>query len=108
MQPRTSERFRYRVRVFFAGIENDVEGEGTVADLSKGGCRIESETQPPIGTEVKLSLFMPDFSWPMKVDRAAVQWVKGETFGVRFLSLQSAQQERLTRCIMKLKQQAGY
>ena len=85
-----------------------MDGEGTIADLSKTGCRVESDTQPAKGLELKLELFLLDYSWPMKVDRAVVRWIKGRTFGLEFLNVQSAQRDRLVRLIMKLKQDIGH
>ena len=79
-----------------------------ITDLSKGGCCVESGTLAPKGMELRVSLFMPDFTWPMKVERAVVRWVKRTTFGVEFLSVQSSHRERLNRFIMKLKEEAGY
>ena len=108
MKPRTSERFSPRSLIFFAGLEVAIEGEGKISDLSKMGCRVESDTQPAKGVELKLELFLSDYSWPMKVDRAVVRWIKGRTFGLEFLSLQSAQRDRLVRVIMKLKQDIGH
>jgi|SRR5688572_5880892 hypothetical protein len=108
MKPRTAERYRLRSRLFFSSADVSIEGEGTIADLSKTGCCVESETQPPKGAELQLSLFLSDYSWPMKVDRAVVRWSKGHTFGVEFLAMQPAQRDRLVRTIMKLKQDAGY
>ncbi len=108
MKPRTTERFPHRFRVLFSGIEAAIEGEGTITDLSKGGCRIESETCPPKGAELKIELSLSDYFWPMKVDRAVVRWTKGRTFGVEFVTLQSAQRDRLVRVVMKLKQDAGH
>ncbi|WP_447860358.1 PilZ domain-containing protein [Nitrospira calida] len=35
----------------FSGGE--IEGEGTVLDLSRGGCRVECETELSIGDEVE-------------------------------------------------------
>jgi hypothetical protein len=108
MKPRAVERFALHSRVFFSGIEVPVEGEGTIFDLSKTGCRVQSDTQPSKGIELKLELFLSDYSWPMKVDRAVVCWIKGRTFGLEFVSLQSAQRDRLIRVIMKLKQDVGH
>jgi|SRR5688572_26613537 c-di-GMP-binding flagellar brake protein YcgR len=107
-QQRAAERFHNRSRIFFSSIEGTVDGEGTIADLSKTGCRVESDTQPAKGLELKLELFLLDYSWPMKVDRAVVRWIKGRTFGLEFLNVQSAQRDRLVRLIMKLKQDIGH
>ena len=79
-----------------------------MTDLSKTGCRVESDTQPPKGTELKLDLFLSDYSWPMKIDRAVVRWTRGRTFGIEFVNMQAAQRDRLIRIIMKLKQDVGH
>lgn len=107
-QQRAAERFSNHCRIGFSGIEISVKGEGTIADLSKSGCRVESDARLEKGVELKLELFLPDYSWPMKVDRAVVRWIKGRSFGVEFLSLQSAQRDRLVRFIMKMKQDIGH
>jgi hypothetical protein len=60
MKPRTAERFLLRSRVSFSGIGIEVKGEGMLSDLSKTGCRVESDTWPPKGTELKLELFLSD------------------------------------------------
>src|SRR6476660_6260277 len=76
MQPRTAERFAHRFRIEYCGIGVPIEGHGAVIDLSKSGCRMETDTVPAKGAELKLQLFLADYSWPMKVDRAVVRWVK--------------------------------
>jgi hypothetical protein len=108
MKPRAAERFSLRSRVFFSGIDVAVEGEGTISDLSKTGCRVQSDTQPSKDVELKLELFLSDYTWPMKVDRAVVRWIKGRTFGLEFVSMQAAQRDRLMRVIMRLKQDVGH
>jgi hypothetical protein len=108
MKPRMAERFSHRTRVSFSGIDVETKGEGTLSDLSKTGCRIESDTRPPQGTELKLEIFLSDYAWPMKIDRAVVRWTKGRAFGLELVSLQSAQRDRLTRIIMKFKQDVGH
>src|ERR1044072_2612313 len=108
MNPRTSERFQQRIAVEFSALESSVEGKGMITDLSKGGCCVESDVLPARGTALRMSLSLPDFTWPMKVERAVVRWVKRTTFGVEFFTVQSSQRERLARFIMKLKEEAGY
>jgi len=108
MNPRTSERFQQRIRVEFSALDSSVEAKGMITDLSKGGCCVESDVLPPKNKELRMSLSLPDFTWPMKVERAVVRWVKRTTFGVEFLTVQSSQRERLARFIMKLKDEVGY
>ena len=57
MKPRTAERFEFHSRVVFSGIEVAVKGEGTISDLSKTGCRVQSATQPSKNLKLKLELF---------------------------------------------------
>jgi len=108
MKPRMAERFLLRSRVAFSGIGIELKGEGTLLDLSKTGCRVESDNPPPEGTELKVEIFLSDYAWPMKVDRAVVRWTKGRAFGLELVTLQSAQRDRLTRLIMKFKQDVGH
>jgi len=108
MKPRMTERFPVRVDLIFLTQGRLTEAKGTITDLSKGGCRAESDAQPKAGAELRLSILIPDYSWPMKVDRAIVRWVKGRHFGVEFLSMQASHRDRLNRFIMKAKQDRGY
>jgi hypothetical protein len=108
MKPRMSERFPVRIDVIFYTDGMETEAKGTISDLSKGGCRAESHVQPKAGAEVRLSIVMPDYAWPLKVDRAIVRWVKNKQFGIEFLSMHSSQRDRLTRYMMRVKQDRGF
>ena len=97
MTERKAPRHPARFRTFFSsGAE---EGEGTARDLSKLGCRVESATVFPVGTEVEVWLFSPDFDWPLKVDKAVIRWTATESFGAEFLEVGTVQRERLRRLI---------
>ena len=108
MKPRTSERFPVRIDMIFQTEGMETEAKGTIGDLSKGGCRAESQVQPTPGTELRLSLVMPDYAWPLKVDRGIVRWAKGRHFGVEFVSMHSSQRDRLARFLMRVRQDRGY
>jgi c-di-GMP-binding flagellar brake protein YcgR len=108
MKPRMSERFPVRIDVIFSTVGMDTEAKGTITDLSKGGCRAESHVPPKAGAEVRLSIMMPDYAWPLKVDRAIVRWMKHRYFGIEFLSMHSSQRDRLARFIMRVKQERDY
>jgi hypothetical protein len=62
MKPQTAERFLLRSRALFSGIGIEIKGEGILSDLSKTVCRVESDTRPPKGTELKLELFLSDYT----------------------------------------------
>jgi len=92
-KPRITPRHKIACRVFFAG--GGLEGEGTLDDLSRTGCKINCVTVPESGTTVKLDLFLPDYPRPLKVERSLVRWVKADSFGVEFVEVQASQRERL-------------
>src|SRR5262245_19224726 len=89
---RAAPRFRAQFRTLVSGTGTGpvVEGLGSVLDLSLGGCRVEA----PIAVEphllVELRIYIPDLYWPLMVYGAVVQWVKENTFGLRFLRLRPA------------------
>ena len=89
-------------RLFFIG-DDDFEGEGTLLDISTSGCRASSPIEVQPGMLLKLSVFLPDYLWPLRVDEAMVRWVNGQEFGVEFTSLRLAQRERLRALVMKEK-----
>jgi PilZ domain len=86
--------------VFFFG-DDDYEGEGKLLDISTSGCRISSDETLAVGTGLKLSLFLKDHQWPMRIDEAIVRWAKVDTYGIEFTSIRLAQRERIRALVMK-------
>ena len=99
---RRGRRLSLSCRLFFFG-EDDFEGEATILDLSTGGCQATSLTEVQVGTTLRLSLFLGDQQWPVRIDGAMVRWVKGNSFGLEFSGIRSAQRERIRAMIMKAK-----
>jgi hypothetical protein len=52
---------------------------------------------------LRLSLFLHDQQWPLRIDEALVRWVKGANFGLEFTGIRLAQRERVRAIIMKAK-----
>ncbi|NJL17356.1 MAG: hypothetical protein HC938_09320 [Nitrospira sp.] len=52
---------------------------------------------------LKLSLFLSDFKWPLRIEQAIVRWIDGKQFGLEFTSIRLAQRERLRNLIMRNK-----
>lgn len=102
MAERRGRRLNLSCRLFFFG-EDDFEGEATILDLSTGGCQATSLTEVQVGTTLRLSLFLQDQEWPVRIDEALVRWVKGTAFGLEFTEIRSAQRERIRALIMKAK-----
>jgi hypothetical protein len=89
-------------RLFFFG-EDEFEGEATILDISTNGCRATSLIEVKVGLLLKLSLFLQDQQWPLRIDQAVVRWVDGQLFGLEFVSIRPAQRERLRAILMKAK-----
>ena len=102
MAERRGRRLSLSCRLFFFG-EDDFEGEATVLDLSTNGCRATSLTHVQVGMVLRLSLFLHDQEWPLRIDEALVRWVNGESFGLEFTGIRPAQRERVRAIIMKAK-----
>jgi PilZ domain len=101
-QDRRGRRITLSCRLFFFG-DDDFEGEAKILDVSTNGCSVESSIDVTVGMILKLSLFLPDFKWPLRVDQAIVRWVDGNQFGLEFTSIRLAQRERLRGLIMKTR-----
>jgi hypothetical protein len=74
-----------------------------VLEVSTNGCRAASSVDVEIGMVLKLSLFLADFKWPLRVDQAIERWIDGKQFGLEFTSIRLTQRERLRNLIMKVR-----
>jgi hypothetical protein len=99
---RRGRRIKLACRLFFFGDE-DFEGEAALLDLSTNGCRAVSTLSLQPGLLLRLSLFLGDHRWPLRIDQAIVRWVEGEEFGLEFVSIRLAQRERLRALVMKAR-----
>jgi PilZ domain-containing protein len=99
---RRGRRLTMNRRLFFFG-EDEFEGEATILDISTNGCRATSLIEVKVGLSLKLSLFLQDQQWPLRIDQALVRWVDGQLFGLEFVSIRPAQRERLRAILMKAK-----
>lgn len=101
-QDRRGRRIALSCRLFFFG-DDDFEGEAKVLDVSPNGSSVECSIDVKIGMMLKLSLFHPDFKWPLRVDQAMVLWIDGNWSGLEFTSIRLAQRERRRSLIMKTR-----
>ena len=102
MPERRGRRLLLGCRLFFFG-DNEFEGEAGVLDISTNGCQATSLETVAVGMTLRLSVFLGDQQWPLRIDRAIVRWVNGQNFGLEFTGIRSAQRERLRALIMKAK-----
>ena len=100
---RTVPRFRVQFRTLVSANGRAIEARGTILDLSLGGCRVEAPLVVEPSILLELRIYIPGLDWPLMVDGAVVQWVKGHTFGLRFLRLRQTEQGRLAEVISWLE-----
>ncbi len=98
---RTTPRFRVQFRTTFAGTTK-VEGTGVVLDLSLGGARVESGLAPQLGARLELRIYASGQGWPLMVDGATVQWVRGQVFGLAFNHMKDTERTRLENVLATL------
>ena len=102
MDEQRERRVLVQYPISFMG--NHGVSEGTIFNLSKGGCAIESGTPAQIGAAITLRLYIPALQQPIEVDKAEVTWTAGQDFGVQFRRLRPPEQERLHRHVTDLQQ----
>jgi PilZ domain len=96
-------RYRVQFRTIVSVSGTAIEGRGTIIDLSLGGCRVEAPLNVQPSILLELRIYIPELDWPLMVDGAVVQWVKGHTFGLRFLRLRQTEEDRLAEVISWLE-----
>jgi hypothetical protein len=91
---RKSRRVDLRCELGFSSDE--IEGDAHVTNISTGGCRAESDINVAEGLQFVVTLHLPDQS-PLKIERAAVRWVKGNVFGLSFILFLPSERVKLQR-----------
>jgi len=99
---RRGRRMPLSCRLFFFG-EDDFEGEAALLDISASGCRASSSIPLSAGIILRLSLFLPDHQWPLRINQAIVRWIDNKEFGLEFTDITMAQRERLRTLVMKAR-----
>jgi PilZ domain len=112
MVPRAEDqRSTHRFRVEFRTLVSDKSGindqVGVILDLSLSGCQVRVPILVYPTLVMELRIYAPDLDQPIFVERAVVQWVKGDTFGLYFLGLQEAELIRLGSIIARVAESAS-
>lgn len=100
---RYAERAPIKSKVVYLGEEGAriVRVEGTLQDLSKTGCKILGKTQPVMGGDLTLHLYIEDGGAPLCITGGQVTWVKGLSFAIRFPRLTPEERKRLQEVIWR-------
>ena len=91
---RRSRRVDLRCELGFSSDE--IEGEARVSNISTGGCRAESDINVAEGLQFVVLLHLPGQP-PVKIERAAVRWVKGNAFGLSFILFLPSERAKLQK-----------
>lgn len=92
---RKHPRFSSNFPVTFTG--ETASGDGTVMNLSREGCMVESDIKVEQGAYLAMSIHFPQQLMPVEVELAAVRWVSGRVFGVEFRYMQPEHHESLEK-----------
>jgi len=99
---------RFPVTVQITLIQRDkLRYTGTVKDLSRRGCRIESVIRPFSGMQLELHIQSPGDHAPIMIGNAAVRWTGLHGIGLEFLTVSPTEQDRLNRVLEQLSAKAS-
>jgi PilZ domain len=97
MAPRPYSRAYHRFPLFYPVIFGGAPfvGEGILTNLSLMGCSVMSDREVLCGSEVRVSVLLPNQKPALAIDLGAIKWVQGHEFGVEFLRLPLEARQRL-------------
>ena len=98
--------FSFKRLVALVEIEEHTEGEGTLVDLSLGGCRLLSDIPLKIGERHHLILQVSKKIRPIVVEAAVVRWTHESAYGLKFTSIQSIHESHLRELLRELRHPA--
>lgn len=90
---RTYHRFPLYYPVIF-GVAPFV-GEGMLTNLSLMGCSVLCDREVLCGSDVRVSVLLPNQTSALSIDLGTIKWVQGHQFGVEFLRLPIEARQRL-------------
>lgn len=94
---RPHHRVPVQCTVYFSNAE--LNGSGTLWNLSLDGCRVDGTVPLLIGMHLELLIMLPGRHASIVVQSAQVAWARGQEFGLRLLSVQAVDQSRLQQFI---------
>jgi hypothetical protein len=90
---RAYHRFPLHCPVIFGGAP--FVGEGVLTNLSLMGCSVLCDREVLRGSDVRVSVMLPDQTAALSIDLGTIKWVQGEQFGVEFLRVPIEGRQRL-------------
>ena len=100
MEPRKHPRYTTKLPVLFSG--DQTQGQGTVFNISVGGCAVQSKAAVARGAYLKLDMEVPGVDSPIVVELAPVRWTSNGNFGMEFIRMDEESQTHLRRYVSTL------
>ncbi len=97
-EQRTEPRVAVQLHALVSGSVES-EGMGTILDLSRNGCRLESPLLMLPGLSVELRIAVPGFEWALMIDGADVQWADEDRAGLAFVRIRETERQRLSELV---------
>ena len=97
LHSRTYHRFPHFYPVIFGGAP--FVGEGVLTNLSMTGCSVLCDREVLRGSDVRVSVLLPDQTAALSIDLGRIRWVQGNQFGVEFVLLLLETRQRLNRTL---------
>ena len=94
---RTYHRFPLRYPVIYGGAP--FVGEGILNNLSLMGCSILSDRVVLCGSQVRVSVLLPNQNPTVSIELGTIKWVRSNEFGVEFISLPLEARKRLNNAL---------
>ena len=94
---RTYHRFPLHYPVVFGGAP--FVGEGVLTNLSLKGCSIVCDREVLCGSDVRVSMLLPNQPQALSIELGTIKWVQGDQFGVEFLRVPLPARLRLNRTL---------
>lgn len=98
--------FSFKRLIIPVQFDKHTEGEGTLIDLSLGGCRLLSDIPLEIGERYNLILQVSKETSPIIVEAAVVRWTQDNTYGLKFTSMQSIDESHLRELLLDIRHPA--
>ena len=97
MAPRPYSRTYHRFTLFYPVIFGGAPfvGEGMLTNLSLMGCSVMCDREVLCGSDVRVSVLLPNQRPALSIDLGTIKWVQGHQFGVEFLRLPLEARQRL-------------
>jgi hypothetical protein len=97
LHSRTYHRFPLFYPVIFGGAP--FVGEGVLTNLSMTGCSVMCDREVLRGSDVRVSVLLPDQMAALSIELGRIRWVQGNQFGVEFVLLPLEARQRLNRTL---------